>query len=67
MFTPPHIQQFNLKIKQMNQSSNTGLTLSASEARNLHTDIFSLITKISELQDQLLQKTTATGNDGGQW
>lgn len=68
MIVPPHIQQFNHRIKQMNQQRSTGLTLTVSEARNLHCEVFSLIAKIAELQDQLLQKpATAAVNDGGQW
>lgn len=65
---PPHIQQFNQRIKQMNQQRSTGLTLTVSEARNLHCEIFALIAKISDLQSQLLQQPGRdSGSDGGGW
>jgi hypothetical protein len=66
MLIPPHIQQFNQKVKQMNQQGSSNLALSQSDARNLHSDIFALITKIANLQEQLLKQNN-NSPDGGGW
>lgn len=42
------IQNFNNKVKQMNQSGGRQLTLNADEARNLHADIFTLLANLAE-------------------
>jgi hypothetical protein len=44
-----HLKNFNNRVKVMNQSNARELTLSAVEARNIHSDIFELLTKINEL------------------
>ena len=44
-----HIRTFNDKVRAMNQTGRKDLALSASEARNLHTEIFELLTQIKEL------------------
>jgi len=60
------IKNFNDKIKVMNQTGSKQLSLSADEARNLHTDIFNLLTNIAELQSQPDQpKSTSINFDGG--
>ena len=43
------IRNFNDRVKQMNQTNSRQLVLSAEEARNLHSDIFSLLTNLSEI------------------
>lgn len=44
-----HLKTFNNRIQVMNQTNAKELTLSALDARNLHNDIFELLTKINEL------------------
>jgi hypothetical protein len=43
------IRNFNDRVKQMNQTNSRQLTLSAEEARNLHSDIYGLLNNIAEL------------------
>jgi len=47
-----HVRAFNEKVRIMNQTQKKDLILSAPEARNLHSDIFALLTQIAELTDQ---------------
>ena len=47
-----HIKKFNDKLKIMNQSGSRDLTLSAQEARGLHSDIFELMALISKLSNK---------------
>ena len=47
-----HVRNFNDKVRVMNQTQSKQLTLSALEARNLHADIFALLTQIAELSDR---------------
>ena len=60
------MQMFNEKVRQMNQTNAKQLVLSAQEARNLHTDLYSLLTELSALA---LDQKTFTGvvgvMDGG--
>lgn len=44
-----HLKTFNNKVKVMNQTNSKELVLSAIEARNLHNDIFELLTQIADL------------------
>lgn len=70
MLTTPHIRQYNERVKQLNQTHGVGITLSASEARNLHTEIFGLLELLTQQQQRLLQSqdTQSTGRaDGGSW
>ena len=46
------IQNFNNRVKQMNQTNSKQLVLSAEEARSIHADIFSLLSMIAELQNR---------------
>jgi hypothetical protein len=50
------IRAFNEKVKVLNQTNGKQLVLSAQEARNLHTDIYSLLANIAELK-------AGSGND----
>lgn len=43
------VRNFNDRVKQMNQTNSRQLVLSAEEARNLHSDIFALLTNLSEI------------------
>lgn len=51
-----HIKSFNDRVKVMNQVGQKDLNLSAADARNLHADIFALLSLISELTSQLQVK-----------
>jgi hypothetical protein len=44
-----HLKKFNDRIKVMNQTQSKELVLSAGEARQLHADIFDLLTQIQHL------------------
>ena len=44
-----HLKTFNDKVRVMNQSQKKDLTLSAQEARNIHSDIFNLLAQLAEL------------------
>ena len=46
-----HLKNFNNRVKVMNQTSAKELTLTALEARNLHNDIFELLTQIAQLAE----------------
>lgn len=60
------IRNFNDRVKQMNQTNARQLVLSAEEARNLHSDIFVLLTTIAELQSAPKEEpVTAVSFDGG--
>ena len=54
----PHISVFATRVKNMNQSGHKELSLSASEARNLHSEIFQLLNIVVEIQQQLIQNQT---------
>jgi len=51
-----HIKSFNDRVKVMNQTGHKDLNLSAADARNLHADIFALLSLVSELTSQLQVK-----------
>ena len=46
-----HLKKFNDRVKVMNQTNAKELTLSALEVRNLHNDIFELLTQIADLAE----------------
>ena len=60
---------FNDKVKLMNQTQNKQLILSATEARNLHADLFDLLnhcaTLSSKLQVQRAEEVVNVAMDGG--
>jgi hypothetical protein len=63
-----HVRMFNDKVRVMNQTQSKQLMLSAQEARNLHSDIFALLTQIAEMSDTPKVDTpvvTQIGMDGG--
>ena len=65
-----HVRSFNDKVRVMNQTQNKQIVLSAVEARNLHADIFALLTHIAELSDRPRGEPTAVtqiGMDGGKF
>jgi hypothetical protein len=64
-----HLKAFNNRVKVMNQTNAKDLTLTALEARNLHNDIFDLLTQIQALtevkQIQSEQDVVSIQMDGG--
>jgi hypothetical protein len=67
------VQMFNDKIRAMNQTQSRDVVLTAQEARNLHSDIFALLAKIAELENNKTTNSTTTPNgtsldfDGGRF
>lgn len=63
------IRNFNEKIKHMNQTNSKQLTLTSAEARNLHTDVFALLSNLAEMQASVqpvsVQPTESLNLDGG--
>lgn len=53
-----HAKAFNAKVKAMNQTHSKNLTMNADDARNLHSEIFDLLARITEL------KGAAAGGSG---
>lgn len=53
-----HLNAFNNRVKVMNQTNSKDLTLTALEARNLHNDIFELLTQIQALTEVRSQSQT---------
>ena len=64
-----HLKMFNDKVKLLNQSNQKQLTLSASEARNLQSDIFELLNHCANLskrvQDNQTDSVITVSMDGG--
>ena len=64
-----HLKKFNDRVKVMNQTNSKELILSALEARNIHAEVFELLTKINDLTEIRKQSDdNATVNvefDGG--
>jgi hypothetical protein len=63
---PFHLKMFNEKVRAMNQSNARILTLNADEARNLHTEIYDLMTIIAGLSQVPEDSSVVQVNmDGG--
>ena len=64
-----HLNKFNDRVKVMNQTNAKELVLSALEARNLHNDVFELLTQIAELaqvkKDKEVEAVVSVEFDGG--
>ena len=64
-----HVRAFNEKVRIMNQTQKRDLVFTAQEARNLHADIFALLTHIAELSEQpgtdVAPAITTISMDGG--
>lgn len=62
-----HVRNFNDKVRVMNQTQSKQLILTAQEARNLHNDLFALLTHIAELSDKPVEAPVVNqlGMDGG--
>ncbi len=61
------MRTFNERVKLMNQTSARQLTLTSDEARNLHSDIFAILSNLAELQakPEVPAETSSIGLDGG--
>lgn len=59
-----HLKAFNDKVKVMNQTNAREISLTAIEARNLHSELFSLLAVIAELSksNQQLEADNQTIN-----
>lgn len=57
------VKMFNDRVKQMNQINSKQMTLSADEARNLHSDIYTLLATIAELKGG--ESSVQVAMDGG--
>ena len=62
-----HLKKFNDRVKVMNQTNAKELNLSALEARNVHSEIFELLTKINDLTEikRTAEATVSVEFDGG--
>ena len=67
-----NINQFNERVRVMNQSNSKQLTMTSAEARALHTEIFELLGRVDELvrrsEIKQVQNDPIRGEmDGGRW
>lgn len=63
-----HANKFSEKVRTMNDANGKSLTLTAEEARNLHTDMFSMLSRIAELTVKPPDTTeTSVVQDGGKF
>jgi tRNA A37 methylthiotransferase MiaB len=62
-----HVKNFNDRVRVMNQTGQKELTLSATDARNLHSDIYALLSLLAELSGklQVTDEVIAVNLDGG--
>lgn len=56
------LKNFNDKIKLMNQLNSKEIVLTAKEARDLHGEVFNLLTQIAELNRQIQSINNMTTN-----
>jgi len=61
---PFHLRLFNDRVRAMNQGGLRVLTLTADEARNLHTEIYNLLALTAELAKPD-EPVSAVRMDGG--
>lgn len=47
-----NVKKFSDKVRILNQTNSKSLTMTVDEARNLQSDIFDLLSKITELTDE---------------
>ena len=63
------IKNFNDRVKTMNQTNSRQLVLNADEARNLHSDIYALLSNLAEIQTKMYaiptEQPTQVSLDGG--
>ena len=66
------LKKFNDRIRAMNQTRSKDILFTADDARNLHTEIFGLLSQIADLSAKLENNqpgddTTIIEMDGGRW
>ena len=63
------VNVFSDKVRIMNQTNSKTLTLTSAEARNIQTDIFTLLAKIAALStvERTLEQSTISNLDGGKF
>ena len=66
------LKKFNDRIRAMNQTRSKDILFTADDARNLHTEVFGLLTQIADLTAKLENNqsgddTTVIEMDGGRW
>lgn len=63
------LQRFNDRVRAMNQMRSKDMTMSAEEARNLHAEVFSLLSQIADLSAKVNaevdEETVVINMDGG--
>ena len=61
------MNKFNERVKLMNQTGSKQLILTAEEARNLHSDLFTLLSNLAEFQTkpEIRAESTSISLDGG--
>jgi hypothetical protein len=62
---PFHLRLFNDRVRAMNQGGLRVLTLTADEARNLHTEIYNLLALTAKLANTDAPIVTVTMDGGG--
>lgn len=65
----PYIKLLNDRVKLLNLNRATNLTLTVTEARMLHAEVFALLERIANLQNQLMSQNNSDrdGVNGGSW
>lgn len=65
----PYIKLLNDRVKLLNLNRATNLTLTVTEARMLHAEVFALLERVSNLQNQLMSpnNNSSSGVSGGSW
>lgn len=59
----PQLKKFNERVQVMNQTGGREIVLSATDARNLHSDIFALLAQIAELTELKKEEEGTIGVD----
>ena len=61
------MNKFNERVKLMNQTGSKQLVLTAEEARNLHSDLFTLLSNLAVLQTkpEVRAESNSISLDGG--
>ena len=70
MAHPPsyHVLNFSKMVQLMDQTQSKRLTMSAEDARNLHTEIFALLARIADLTETKEEtEVMSVAMDGGRF
>lgn len=62
-----HVLNFSKLVQVMNQTNSKRITMSAEDARNLHSEIFAMLARIAELTEEKAESTQPVSitMDGG--